>query len=77
MDALMAAIKKDDLQAYNKLVDYDPSLPHNLFDNINYPLHVACEYNRPNFVQTLVEEQMADLNVRCKLTGFTPLMYAC
>lgn len=54
----------------------DPNLVHYLVNNIYFPIHVACEFNRLNFVKHMIDEACVDVNSRCKLTGFTPIMYA-
>ena len=41
------------------------------------PLHVACESSRLEIVKYLVEESGVNLNTVCRLTGYSPLMYAC
>ena len=38
---------------------------------------MACEYNRLDFVKHLVLEEKVNVNTICKLTGYSPLMYAC
>jgi ankyrin repeat protein len=40
------------------------------------PLHVACESSRLEMVKYLVEESDVNLNTICRLTGYSPLMYA-
>ena len=37
---------------------------------------MACEFNRLNFIKHMIDEACVDVNSRCKLTGFTPIMYA-
>ena len=52
-------------------------LPHYLYCNMFYPIHVACEFGRLNMVQHMVEEIKVNLDARCNITGYTPIMYAC
>ena len=52
-------------------------LPHYLYCNMYYPLHVACEFGRLDIIKHLVEEIKVNMDARCNITGYTPLMYAC
>ena len=36
---------------------------------------MAAEYGRLKIIKRLVEDFKCDLNVRCGLTGYTPIMY--
>jgi ankyrin repeat protein len=76
LDELVRAIKKDQFKEFKKTLENDSILAHSLIDNFNYPIHVACEFNRFLMVKHLVADGV-DVNIRCKLTGYTPLMYAC
>ena len=48
-----------------------------MIDRIYFPIHVACEFSRIEMVNELVHKHGVDYNAKCKLTGYTPLMYAC
>ena len=76
MDYLVKAIKDNDMAAYMNLVGRDPMLPHYLYNNMYHPIHVACEFGRLQMVKHLVEEIKVNLDARCNITGYTPLMYA-
>ena len=77
LDELLKAIKKGDIVRFKQALADDYSLAHSLLHNVYYPIHVACEYNRLLMVKLLVTEHKVDVNSKCKLTGYTPLMYAC
>mmetsp|Transcript_35122 Transcript_35122/g.46242 ORF Transcript_35122/g.46242 Transcript_35122/m.46242 type:complete len:116 (+) Transcript_35122:103-450(+) len=77
MELLIKAIKDDDMVAYLKIYNKDNMLPHYLYCNMFYPIHVACEFGRLNLVTHLVEEARVNLDARCNITGYTPLMFAC
>ena len=77
MDILIQAIKNDDKNLYEYALSVDPMLPHYIYNGMNYPIHVACEFGRLNMVKHMVEELQVDFDIVCKVTGYTPLMYAC
>ena len=77
LDLLIKAIKDDDWKAYQRTFNKDHMLPHYLYCNMFYPIHVACEFGRLDIVKHLVEEARVNLDARCNITGYTPLMYAC
>ena len=77
MDFMVKAIKDNDWRLYIKIYKKDNMLPHYLFSNMYYPIHIACEFGRLDIVKHLVEEVRVNLDARCNITGFTPLMYAC
>ena len=77
MDILIQAIKNDDKNLYEYALSVDPMLPHYIYNGMNYPIHVACEFGRLNIVKHMVEELQVDFDIVCKVTGYTPLMYAC
>ena len=77
MDELIRSIKKNDINQFEELIQEDANLAHSMFDRVNFPIHIACEFNRLSMVKQLVEIHRVDVNVRCKLTGYSPLMYAC
>ena len=77
LDLLINAIKKDDQKGYQNIVQRDNMLPHYLYSNMYYPLHVACEFGRLEMVKHMVEEIKVNMDARCNITGYTPLMYAC
>ena len=52
-------------------------VPHYLYCNMYYPMHVACEFGRIEMVKHMVEEVKVNMDARCNITGYTPLMYAC
>ena len=61
------------------MLEKDTSLADEKFgasNNLNRPIHLACEYGRLEFVKKLIEIYQVDINSVCPLTGFTPLMYA-
>lgn len=41
------------------------------------PLHIACESAQLEMVKHLIAVSQADVNAQCRLTGYTPFMYAC
>lgn len=77
IDELVKAIKTDNITQFRDYLDDDPDLAHMVIDKMYYPLHVACECGRLEMVRELVEKHGVDVNARCRLTGYTPLMYAC
>ena len=77
MDILFQAIKNDDRNLYQFALSQDEMCPHYIYNNMNYPIHVACEFGRLEMVKHMVEELQVDFDVVCKITGYTPLMYAC
>lgn len=76
LDLLIAMIKQNHFDDFVEQTKEEPNLVHYLVNNVYFPLHVACEFNRLPFVKHMVEECCVDVNSRCKLTGFTPIMYA-
>ena len=50
LDILIKAIKDGDLRAYENAVAKDNMLPHYLYCNMFYPVHVACEFGRLEIV---------------------------
>ena len=77
LESLIKAIKEDDMKTYKKLVKIDHMLPHYLYCNLYYPIHVACEFGRLEITKHMVEEARVNLDAQCNVTGYTPLMYAC
>ena len=74
---MIKAIKDDDYRAYENTVNKDQMLPHYLYSNMFYPVHVACEFGRLDILKHMVEVVKVNLDARCNITGYTPLMYAC
>ena len=64
------------MRDYKQIVMKDNMLPHYLFSNMFYPIHVGCEFGRIEIVKHMVEELKVNLDARCNITGYTPLMYA-
>ena len=56
MDILIQAIKNDDINLYEYALSVDPMLPHYIYNGMNYPIHIACEFGRLNMVKHMVEE---------------------
>ena len=77
MDFLVKAIKDNDWRGYLRIYHKDNMLPHYLYSNMFYPIHIACEFGRLDMVRHLVEEARVNLDARCNITGYTPIMYAC
>ena len=77
LDLLIKAIKDGDFNAYDNAVVRDNMLPHYLYSNMFYPVHVACEFGRLDILKHMVEVIKVNLDVRCNITGYTPIMYAC
>lgn len=74
---LAQAIKVNDKDMFYYIIAKDPPLAHEYLNKFYSPLHLACEFGRVEFVKHLLTEEKVDLNAICKLTGYTPLMYAC
>ena len=74
---MIKAIKDGDFNAYDNAVMRDNMLPHYLYSNMFYPVHVACEFGRLDILKHMVEVIKVNLDVRCNITGYTPIMYAC
>ena len=56
MDVLIQAIKTDNKDLYEYALSLDSMLPHYIYNGINYPIHVACEFGRIDIVKHMVEE---------------------
>ena len=56
MDILIQAIKNDDENLYEYALSLDSMLPHYIYNGMNYPIHIACEFGRLNIVKHMVEE---------------------
>ena len=41
------------------------------------PIHIACESAQLEMVKYLLTVSKVDINSRCRLTGYSPFMYAC
>lgn len=73
---LHQACIRGDVQQVQSLLDQGH--PVNIQDNAGWtPLHEACNHNRFEVVEVLVEAKNADLNVQDQIGRITPLMDAC
>ena len=77
LDLMIKAIKDNDMKSFMKIVNKDRMLPHYLYNNLYYPIHVACEFGRLQMIKHMVEVSHVNLDALCNITGYTPLMYAC
>ena len=50
MDLMIKAIKDDDWKSYIDIYKTDNLLPHFLYSNMYYPIHVACEFGHLQIV---------------------------
>ena len=76
LDLFIKAIKDNDWKSFIAVIVKDNMVPHYLYCNMFYPIHVACEFGRLRMVQYLVEDVKVNLDARCQITGYTPIMYA-
>ena len=65
MDLFKQCLEKDKLVAHLYLNG-----------GIMCPLHVACESGRLDMVKHLIAVSEVNINTLCRLTGYSPLMYA-
>ena len=63
MDMLVQAIKQNDWKLYKYVLSQDEMYPHFIHNNMNYPIHIACEFGRLEMVKHMVEELQVDLDV--------------
>ena len=77
-DLLLQAIKQENIPLFNScLADNNKQLVYFKGCDGQSPIHVAAEFGRLQIMKLLVENYGVDINDKCGLTGYTPLMFAC
>ena len=75
---MYTAIKQGDFEKFIECLEKDEYMQHYWINGgLCQPLHIACESAQLQMVTHLIAVSQVDINAKCRLTGYTPFMYAC